>query len=260
MFFTSPTKYSLAAAAEGPRPRVALLSMPRTGSTMIQNQLQKHENVYFVPAIFSIKGWDGMRGIGPFKRGLDPCWDDLSYRVANHRELMDRLFTCHPRAECVGFKHHLSGAREVTETVLGDPTIAKIVLIRSNVLASYSSDRMVRLKEDQEAGELGPDKPVFDAKDFGHYERKRSGVYKRWQARWEAAGGDLKVVDYIDARTPEGIGGVMDFLGVPRADLIPGTKKRGSDDIVSRFENPGAVRDYLAANDLEHWAEESPAA
>ena len=251
MFITRPAGTSPGDIA-GKQSRVVLLSMPRTGSTMITRYLNKHSKIFFVGAMFSIEGWlgDGP-GRRPIKEGLSPEWDELPYRVENRLELMERVFTAFPKARCVGFKHHMSGPPEVTETVLADPAVAKILLYRANILACFASESVARMKV---AGQ--PGKPVFVPEEFTKYLRIRRGIYKRWKEPWEQGAGDLTVIEYLDARTQEGKGSLVDFLGYKREELEQVTPKRGSDHIVSRFENPDDVSAYLAENDLAHWTEE----
>ncbi|HXV00346.1 MAG TPA: hypothetical protein VG166_07600 [Caulobacteraceae bacterium] len=240
--------------------RVALLSMPRTGSTMITRQLSRHPSVFFVGALFSLEGWPGE---GPGRRkvrtGLDERWNDLTYRIAHHRELIEHVFAIDPDIPCVGFKHHLSGAREVSEALLDDPRVAKIVVTRSNILACFSSEKTVRLKQSQAEGEAGPSKPLFVGEEFTKYLRIRRGHYAHWQERFEAVAGELRTIEYTLARTPGGMDGLMEFLGLKRLSLPQLTRKRGSDDVTNRFANPEDVVNYLSAHGLQDWSEEEAA-
>lgn len=252
-------------AAEGASPgtravlqRVALLSMPRTGSTMMTRQLSTHPSISFLGAIFSVRGWKGDGGQrSKLRRGLSPEWDQVDYRIAHHRELMDRWFGLAAIGECYGLKQHLGGPDEVSATLIADSSIAKILLIRANILASYSSDRLVKAHEDagSSASKL---KIAFDAQDFEAYWARRRRVIDDWRSKLIAGTGPWMEIEYGEARTRSGIARVVDFIGLDPGGLgEQRTSKRNADNILSRFTDPDGVMRYLAANRLEGWIEEA---
>jgi hypothetical protein len=235
---------------------------------MVQRQLNKHPNIYFTGALFSIKGWGG-NGVGlrRMRTGLDDRWNDLDYRVEHHRELLEHIYTVHRRwptprrwlanVLCTGFKHHLSGAKEVTDTLLADPALTKIVLMRSNILACYSSDKVAKLKQRELAGETVPAQVRFDADEFADYLRIRRGVYDRWMARFSISAGEFRIMDYATARTPRGADDMVRFIGLELQPIRQMTKKRNSDNVPSRFENVDETLAYLETNGLTEWVEET---
>lgn len=238
--------------------KVVLLSMPRTGSTMITRQLSSHPRIRFVDAIFGPRGWSGSVDFRLLREGLSSEWDTLEYRVAHHRELMDRWFGMALPGESLGLKHHLNGIREVTETLVDDPGITKVLLARRNILACYSSDRLVKLKESQDENEIaGKAKVPFDPRDFDRYLMRRRRAYDFWRPRLAAAAGPWMELEYTDARVRSGIESVVEFIGLDPAELgEQKTVKRNADNVLARFSNPDVVLKYLRDNGLDEWWEE----
>jgi hypothetical protein len=241
------------------RKKMVLLSMPRTGSTMMTRKLTQHDNAHMLNAIFSDRGWGhGGRVHRSLKEGLDERWEDLAYRVENRAQLLDKIFDL-DAAPCMGFKHHLSGPREITKTVLEDDSIAKIILNRTNLLACYSSNKLAVLHRS-----LGPDaeKPrqvEFDAEEFKAYVKRRKHAYSRWDEIIDANADNCLRITYAEARTDAGMDKVTTFLGLSSSKLDSPTKKRNSDEVLTRFTNPDDAAACLREEGLEDWATEKPA-
>ncbi|MEQ9661195.1 MAG: hypothetical protein RLN87_01440 [Parasphingopyxis sp.] len=237
--------------------KACLLSAPRTGSTMITRALFKHPQAYFIGAIFSRKGWDGAgRGHAPLTEGLGEQWNDLDFRLNHHRELMDRLFNLDV-APCIGFKHHLSNDRSIVETVLADDSIAKIVLTRPNMLATFSSNIIARAKNETPAGEEPPKQMPFDAEEFRLHIKRRQRMLDSWEPQIAAAGERCLRITYTEARTDAGMDRILDFLGLETTPLERITKKRNSDSVIDRFTNPDEALTFLKEEGLEDWADET---
>ena len=84
------------ATGEGDRPireNVVLLSMRRTGSTMVTNALNHHPDICFIGALFNRPGWGGNgKGRRELHRRLSPAWDELDYRLRHSADLMALYF------------------------------------------------------------------------------------------------------------------------------------------------------------------------
>lgn len=242
--------------------RFVVLSMPRTGSSMLTERLSTHQSVLCLPAIFSATGWyDGTRRAGGLMRWMmdrmDPDWEDHKLRLAQPRRLLAEIVKASPDKSAIGFKHHLSAEKEITGFVFGSE-IRKIILTRNNFLASYSSHKIVQITGQGAArarAKVERQQARFDANEFARFCTKRENLYTR--ARNGAKGRKL-VIDYVEARTEEGMASVARFISIDPAGFGPArTAKRNPDDIISRFENPDDVRDYLSKHSLEHWSTES---
>lgn len=237
--------------------KVVILSMPRTGSTMVTAQLSSHPKIRIFSAIFSPPGWTS-RHLEGLKHGLSPEWDDVTFRIANRRILMDRLFALAGAEDCFGFKHHINSVPEVCEAVIERPDIGKILLNRDNVLACYASHLKARAVGRVKAGrEAKPRKMKFHVERFERYMEVRKAAYGTWADRVVAGLGPSIRMEYNEARTREGMQRLVHFIGLDPSDISQaGTKKRGSDNIAARFENAEDVEKYLRAKGLEEWGTE----
>jgi hypothetical protein len=243
--------------------KFVVLSMPRTGSSMLTQWLSTHKDVRCLPAIFSDAGWPAKKagGEGPFgwiRNNIGPEWDNLSLRLAKSAKLLREIVAKSPDKLAVGFKHHL-GTSEITEPILGRGAgTRKIILTRNNLLAAYSSHKVVEATG-QGAARVGQSivraEVIFDPEEFSKFISKRRRLYAH--AR-EQARKPVMEIDYTAVRTEEGMAQIGLFLGVDPCGFGPQkTAKRNSDNIVSRFANSDAVLSYLQEHGLEYWTTES---
>src|ERR1700683_4679076 len=145
-----------------------VLSMPRTGSSMLTERLSTHRAIRCFPAIFSATGWYDGRPTGNggllswIRDNMDPEWEDQARRLALPGKLLQEIAQKNADKSAVGFKHHLSAPREITDFVLGLQR-RKILLTRNNYLAAYSSQKITELTG-QGAVRAQPDATVIKAR------------------------------------------------------------------------------------------------
>jgi hypothetical protein len=241
-----------------------VLSMPRTGSSMLTERLSTHDTVRCFPAIFSATGWYDGRPTGNggllswIRDNMDPEWEDQARRLALPGKLLQEIVAKNADKTAVGFKHHLSAPREITDFVLGLQR-RKILLTRNNYLAAYSSQKITEMTG-QGAVRAQPDATVikarahFEPDEFQAFCSNRESHYA--EARTRVVGLTLEI-DYVEARTDTGMTRIARFLKIdPNGFGPPRTAKRNSDNIMSRFQNRDEVIAYLRDHDLEHWANE----
>jgi hypothetical protein len=230
---------------------------------MLTQWLSTHKDIRCLPAIFSESGWppkqaSGEGAFGWIRNNIGAEWDNLSLRIAKSAKLLREIAAKNPDKAAVGFKHHL-GSNDFTEPLLGrGPGTRKVVLTRNNLLAAYSSHKVVEATG-QGAARVGDSivraAVLFDPAEFSRFVAKRRRLYEH--AR-EQARKPIMEIDYTAVRTMEGIAEIGRFLGVDPAGFGPQqTAKRNSDDIVSRFANIDAVLSYLREYRLENWTSES---
>jgi hypothetical protein len=243
--------------------KFVVLSMPRTGSTMVTDWLATHNAVRCLPAIFSEAGWpkraskgNAATSTGWMRRTLGPDWDDLDRRLAKPMKLLREIIEKSPDKTAVGFKHHIF-TNEMTDYLLASG-LRKIVLTRKNLLAAYSSHKIAGITGQGSArsGEkVIQAKAEFDADEFEKFCEKRDRLYAYVRER---AKRQCMEIDYTVARTPDGLASIGRFLRIdPQGFGAPQTVKRSSDDIVSRFANSEAVLSHLQKTGKESWATEN---
>ncbi|HEY3638719.1 MAG TPA: hypothetical protein VGK90_11260, partial [Rhizomicrobium sp.] len=216
------------------------------------------------PAIFSATGWYDGRPTGKggllswIRDNMDPAWEDYDRRLALPGKLLNEILKKNAEKSSIGFKHHLSAPREITDFVMGLQR-RKIILTRNNFLAAYSSQKIAELTG-QGAARAQSDRPVikarveFNREEFQAFCANRTSHYT--DARMQAVGLTLEI-DYVEARTDKGMAKVAKFLKIdPRGFGPPRTAKRNSDNIVSRFTNKNDAQAYLDENGLADWAKE----
>lgn len=239
--------------------------MTRTGSSMLTGRLGTHSAIRCFAAIFSERGWyRSDRRVGGVYRwiddNMDPSWVSYELRVGQPRKLLSEIAAKSVSKKAVGFKHHLEhSSREITDFVLALQR-PKIILTRNNFLAAYSSSKVVELTgQGSVRARRGPKVvhalATFDAQEFAAFCANRTALYAN--ARAKAKGRRLEI-DYVRARTDEGMAEIANFLGVDPAGFgAPKSAKRNSDDVLSRFENRSTVASYLRKKSLDQWAVES---
>jgi hypothetical protein len=243
--------------------KFVVLSMPRTGSSMLTQWLSTHKDVRCLPAIFSDAGWPsknarGEGALGWIRGNIAPEWDNLALRLAKPTKLLREIVAKSADKAAVGFKHHI-GADEITEPILGRGAgTRKIILTRNNLLAAYSSHK-VAAATGQGAARVGQSiaraTVAFRPEEFSRFVAKRRTLYGHVR---EQARKPMMEIDYTMVRTEAGIAEIGRFLGVDPTGFGPQqTAKRNSDNIVSRFSNPDQVMSYLRDHRLEAWATES---
>src|ERR1700733_11668795 len=104
----------------GERVLFVVLSMPRTGSSMLTERLSTHRAVRCFPAIFSATGWYDGRPTGKgglmswIRDNMDPEWEDYARRLALPGKLLQEMLAKSADKSAIGFKNHLSAPREIT--------------------------------------------------------------------------------------------------------------------------------------------------
>jgi len=229
---------------------------------MVTERLSQHPDVECYSAVFSEKGYltDRIRDAERLDRftRINDRWRDLKARLRRPGEFLAALDGVSPEST-VGVKHHLNGVVRATKFLLSEPC-PKIVLTRRNLLACYSSQKLVEITGMgfAQVGEVVPRARCrFVPREFAEYRRVRKRIYVNGIRKITETGAPLFVIDYTAARTEAGIAAMLAFLGKPPAPGEWPTLKRHGDDILARFENPDEVMAHLKAIRQEDWAEEA---
>jgi hypothetical protein len=229
--------------------KFAVLLMPRVGSPAILKHLEAHPKVRIVPALFSPSGWAKAADV---KRDLGPEWNDLDYRVQHHSDLLAKVFGAESGDAHIGIVHHLNGPREVTQWLLADPTIGKIVVTRRNLLACYVTflDKRAGAREAERSA------LAFQPQDFERNAGMWHDLYAHWLPQIAAAPGPWMQIDHTEAFAPAGARRVFDFIGLETERRLGKERVWQPVDVTARFADPGAVRAYLREKGIAPWQEE----
>lgn len=236
----------------------AILGLQRSGTTFFRRALDDHPDIVCHGEIFR----PGRVSTFPPPVGKDMMADKAT-RDADPVAYLDRLLSFYETG-FVGFKLLLAHSPPVLREICRR-RYHLIALKRENALAKYSSlaifmsmkgtgDRFKRPANE------GPSavKATFVEADFDRYRTDEAARWAALSPLLERTRPPCLNLDYADIAWGDGIGRALDFLGAARRPLDAGIVKQNSSDIISRFDNPEVVRDYLARHGLTRWSWEGP--
>jgi hypothetical protein len=234
--------------------RFVILSSPRSGSSLLIESLHQHPSIFCHGEIFHEKiEWhirsEFLDRYGIEQRDTDPI--NFAYSIlefANGRS-------------AVGFKMWMSQNKQVCQTLLQDPTVKKIILVRSNTLAMFASEQLAiktgiwNVAPKVPVGRLREENKARFARDwflqYLQYQVEQLAWYKK------EAVGDVMEVTYVDVANMR-VSAIFDFLGVGFSKVEPKKQRLYSADIIGRFEiqSRAEVEKLLADIGKNDWATE----
>ncbi|MEM8664273.1 MAG: hypothetical protein AAGF49_09160, partial [Pseudomonadota bacterium] len=234
--------------------RVAILSSPRTGSTILCNLLNGTRGHLCHYELFHA---DMIQYADREELGEGA----LAQRDADPVRFLSEVFDSADDdgyALC-GFKHFDHLSPEVTDAVMADRSIRLIHLVRENVLAQFSSEEIAADGNRWFAGSRDATAPArliqFDAERFEAFRALKQDILTRRTAAFAAHERAPLFLDYTVLTAPRTAARLTDFLGV---EVVPRDAydfaRQNTAEILERFSNPEAVSAHLAAHGLERWS------
>lgn len=165
-----------------------------------------------------------------------------------------------PGVSVAGFKKWRSQNEAVCELLMADPGTLKIIYERENVLARFSSRRLVKATGiyNIASGRSRPGKldmlVNFNSKAFLGYLEGHRVLFAGYRKKARGTVLDLTYRDIVE----NGFGRVLAFLGVSQKDLAPRKQRLHSNEILSRFveEDRDRIRGILSEIGHPEWATE----
>ncbi|HEX3429316.1 MAG TPA: hypothetical protein VHT03_00390 [Rhizomicrobium sp.] len=239
--------------------RFVIIAAPRTGSTHLTSLLNEQKDIACHGEIFHPKKvfvrWPREQ------KSQDIMEKLMQLRERSAQEFLDYICANSGAYRHVGFKIFSGHNDRFLETLISDDSIRKIVLWRSNLLASYSSSLIAR-------GTFGrkPSKPPeprqvrFDAARFVAYGERHCAFYRSMFERLNAANQVFFTVHYEQINDPWLFASLVSFIGGNPENLVARSRreKLNTSAILSRFTNPADVTEFLRIHDLNGWEYESP--
>jgi len=233
----------------------------RTGSTLLTQLLDNQTDVLCNGAIFEARP-----GRMPVRWAKEPgVMEELVHLRANNPEaflarvLAERL-GCHS----VGFKICQGHNDRILDKLLVDPAIGKIVLIRQNVLAVYSSAMIARESGERRTTVVGTASDAktqveFNARRFLLFWERYAAYYRSVFERINSSRQAFQIMHYTEINDPWYFERLLAYIGVEpvrdRAEVK--NKKQNSSDILSRFANPEQTLEFLNDHQLMAWRYEA---
>jgi hypothetical protein len=232
-----------------------VIAWPRTGSTRLTSLLNAQDNIACQGEIFHPKTiflrWDKKDMSAEIMAEL------MELRQRDPTEFLDRIFAQNYGAAHVGFKLFDGQNDEVLWNLIDNGSVRKIVLLRSNFLAAYSSILQKRRRSQRQHAKV-----KFNPDRFLSYCDKKT---KFCQTVFDRLNGNRQffcVVHYEQINDPWFFARLVAFIGGDPSTLKMETseatqRKPNASHIVSRFSNASSVEDFLSAHGLNHWRFES---
>lgn len=189
-------------------------------------------------------------------------YDDVRLRDSDPEDFLRKFFAvAHDNKSVVGFKLMLVQNEDAKKLCIKDKALKKIVLYRDNLLASFSSDQIMKkarkMSMTREDLRNTPLKVGFDANEFESYRKKVSNLYSQLERIKDKEDKQWLYLEYKDLKTFAMHERLTSFLGVDHdAHLSTSSKKLNPVSIIDRFTNPGEVRSYLKSIGRKKWESE----
>lgn len=247
--------------------RFCVIASARSGSNHFGSLLGRHRAVWVHGEIFH------QHGMFPALRKhvdgqtveIEDPGHSLEERNADPFGYLDALMARTERDYVTGFKIFPNHNDDVVAAMIDDEAVKKIVLIRMNALAQYSSDLEAAARDRYvflEGDETPQDVAIrFDREEFERRQRHIAGWYARWIARLNERGQGYFLIPYEFMASTAYLQSAFVFLGldpVPAETLRSRFRKSGNRNVVDRFANRDAVAAYLEETGQEHLAHDVP--
>jgi hypothetical protein len=233
--------------------RFCILASARSGSNHFGSLLNRHPKLWMHGEIFHQNAiFETLRKhvSGAVQKIESPGYD-LERRKKYPFEYLEALMKQTDARFVTGFKIFPAHDDRVAEAMIDDPQVRKIVLVRMNALAQYSSDLEASARnkyaftkdEHPESVEIN-----FDAKEFEQRRRWISGWYERAIKRLNKAGQTYFLMPYELMGNDTYIRSAFVSLGLTPPDmdeLRSQFRKSGARNVVERFADSEKVRAYL---------------
>lgn len=233
-------------------PDFVILAAQRTGSTMLVSRLASHPDLTCLGEIYVRDAETRQSALAPLPRAIRDDFSSSETCERHWRDFLDRVAGA--RTGRWGFKLMANQCADVRRYLIGDTAAKLIVLSRGNPLAVFASNRIAYAA--RAAG--GPVASVpFDEERFRRFLANYERNFARIHDEIAGAGRDHLATTYERLRGAEGAAEdarILDFLGAAPHPLASATRKRNSDDILGRFDDPAGVRACLERIGRPDWA------
>lgn len=235
--------------------RFVIIASPRTGSTHLTSLLNEQDDIACHGEIFHPKKvfvrWPKQ------EKAPEAMATLMKLREQDPQRFLDHISANSGDSTNIGFKIFAGHNDAFLETLIADNAVRKIVLWRSNLLASYSSSLIRGQKR------AGPPEPVrvrFDPAKFIAYGERHCAFYRKVFERLTTARQVFFIVNYEQINDPWLLASLVTFVGGDPTRLIARSRrdKINTPAILSRFSNADEVAEFLRDRGLTGWEHESP--
>jgi hypothetical protein len=233
----------------------------RTGSTLLTQLFDSQNGVLCNGAIFEARP-----GRMPVRWAKEPGLIDelVNLRAKDPDSFLTRVLAERLGCRSVGFKICPGHNDPILDKLLANPAMGKIVLVRQNALAVYSSAMIARKSGERRytvAGAAPETRPPveFNARRFMRFWERYAGYYRSVFECLNASNQTFQLIHYSEINDPCYFGRLLTYIGAEpgQENVEVKNKKQNSSDILSRFSNPGEVETFLKEHRLLGWCYET---
>jgi hypothetical protein len=209
--------------------RFTLLSAARSGTSLVIRSLETHPDIWVAGEIFhNTPEWH-----------LPPeltVPEQLQARETDPIGFVERVFKFSTSKKVVGFKMWYDQNPIAAEYVLRHNGIKKIILDRTNKLATYSSGFAAEKSgiwnvPAKDANNYVPAYVFFSEESFDGHVAHHARLFNLYRT---ISYGDVFYLTYSEL-TRSGCGSILDFLGLAQIEIKPQTHRLLSTKILDRF-------------------------
>lgn len=245
--------------------KFVIIGSHSTGSTHLTDLLNRQKDIVCHGELFKPRSRSGRYGLRRAKedKNSEALAALMELRERDPGNFLMRIFAQDYGAAAVGFKIFDSQNDTVLDLLICDESVRKVVLLRRNVLAVYSSyliaqeigKRNFRVHHERLATTPSVN---FRENHFRRFCRQYLEFYRRVFDRLTDIRQACHVVNYDQINDPWQFANLVLFIGAvpPRVRLEPRFLKQNSPDILSRFSNPDDVDTFLVEHGLTDWSYE----
>jgi len=246
-----------------------IIAARRSGSSHLVNTLGGHPEItchgnVFAPGMLPVfwpkNHTESQEEIAAIKAELHKLRDSKPWAF------LERVFATNHGRPCTGFKIFPRQNDKILKRIIKDSSVRKVVLLRGNVLARYSSQLAAR-ESGQWGGrkqrDEGTKKVQFDTREFMQFCDNHMDYYSDVLNRLVTRREPYFLIRYEDINEPLMLRSLVRFIGAnPNSAIVESEQrkvqvKQRTSDIVSRFENSDDVREFLAKHNMLGWAYEA---
>lgn len=238
------------------RNNFVVVGMPRTGTTLLVDLLNSHEEIFcdnelFNPHMISRYNAPGEGSDAVRYRNVKPIrfWDEF------YNSQFSKGY------EAIGFNYMLGHDYEVLDRILKGFDLKIVYVFRENRLAQYASFK--KAVKDQEWGvrDTGYNaekawkngKIVFSLGDFEEWMQTVNCLSYMFEELSRFYSNNIFPAEYKKIASGELNQDICAYLGVEVKALKGGLVKQGTRNILDRFSNPDEVKEYMGVIGKKHW-------
>jgi len=233
-------------------PRFIIVATPRTGSTLLGDMLNSHNDIFCDNELYN------PHQICRYGFNEDDI-NGLKYRNSQPIRFWNEFFFSEfaEKQKAIGFNFMLGHNYKILEQIFKKKELKIIFLTRDNKLAQYSSHKMAlstqcwSIKNGQDINQNY--NTMFDFRQFEHWLHEKMTYEVLFGKMLELLKLDYIYIEFKQLLQHDAHRAICNYLDVKFMPLKTSLRKQNKNQIIDRFQNQNDVREYLKLIGNEHW-------